>query len=132
MRKKRRALGLQLHVLTVSTESEFDSALGTLARRGRSALLVGSDVLYFVRREQLAALAAQHALPPMTAEDVKWDLDRRVFPEFFGGPVTVTAHVKWYVEDYAAVTLLPPLVTLGLGLLGAWVATGFARKGEGG
>jgi putative tryptophan/tyrosine transport system substrate-binding protein len=56
-------LGLQLHLLTVSTESEFDSALGTLARRGRSALLVGSDVLYFVRREQLAALAAQHALP---------------------------------------------------------------------
>ena len=58
-----RTLGLQLHVLTVSTESEIDAALGTLARRGRSALLVGSDVLYFVRREQLAALAAQHALP---------------------------------------------------------------------
>jgi ABC-type uncharacterized transport system substrate-binding protein len=58
-----RTLGLQLHVLTAGTESEIDAALGTLARRGRSALLVGSDVLYFVRREQLAALAAQHALP---------------------------------------------------------------------
>jgi putative ABC transport system substrate-binding protein len=58
-----RALGLRLHVLNASTESEIDAALGTLARRGRSALLVGSDVLYFVRREQLAALAAQHSLP---------------------------------------------------------------------
>jgi hypothetical protein len=28
--------------------------------------------------------------------------------------------------------LQPPLVTLGLGLLGVWVVSGFARKGEGG
>src|SRR5215471_13357004 len=71
-----RTLGLGLHVLTVSTESEIDAALGTLARRGRSALLVGSDVLYFVRREQLAALAAQHALPAI--------YDRREFAEAGG------------------------------------------------
>jgi putative tryptophan/tyrosine transport system substrate-binding protein len=58
-------LGLQLHLLNASSESEIAAALGKLARRGRSALLVGSDVLYFVRREQVAALAAQHALPAM-------------------------------------------------------------------
>ena len=84
-----RTLGLQLHVLTVSTESEIDAALGTLARRGRSALLVGSDVLYFVRREQLAALAALY--------------DRREFAvagglmSYGGGILDVHRHVGIYV-----------------------------------
>ena len=68
----------------------------------------------------------------VTVEDVAWDLDRRALPEFFGVPVTVTATVKNYVKDYGAVTLLPPLVTLGLGLLGVWVVSGFARKDAGG
>jgi hypothetical protein len=35
------------------------------------------------------------------------------------------------VRQYAAVAFLPPLVTLVLGLLGAWVVSGFARKGAG-
>jgi hypothetical protein len=36
------------------------------------------------------------------------------------------------VREYALYALLAPLVALVLGLLGAWVVAGFARKGEGG
>jgi hypothetical protein len=35
------------------------------------------------------------------------------------------------IREYAPYALLPPLVTLVLGLLGAWVVSGFARKGAG-
>jgi hypothetical protein len=33
------------------------------------------------------------------------------------------------IKEYAPYALLPPLVTLVLGLLGAWVVSGFARRG---
>jgi hypothetical protein len=33
------------------------------------------------------------------------------------------------VKRYVAYVLLPPLLTLALGLLGAWVASSFERKG---
>jgi hypothetical protein len=33
------------------------------------------------------------------------------------------------VKRYAAYVLLPPLLTLALGLLGAWVVSSFERKG---
>ena len=33
-------------------------------------------------------------------------------------------------KEYAVIALLPPLVTLALGLLAAWVLSGFAREGE--
>jgi hypothetical protein len=65
----------------------------------------------------------------VTAKDFEWVIDRQFLPEFFGVPVTVTGTVKNYVKDYGALMLLPPLVTLGLGLLGVWVASGFARGG---
>jgi hypothetical protein len=47
------------------------------------------------------------------------------------GPVG-SADIAAAAKEYAAFALIPPLVVLGLGLLGAWVASGFARKGEGG
>jgi hypothetical protein len=33
------------------------------------------------------------------------------------------------VKRYVAYVLLPPLITLALGLLGAWVVSSFERKG---
>jgi hypothetical protein len=33
------------------------------------------------------------------------------------------------VQRYVAYVLLPPLITLALGMLGAWVVSGFERKG---
>jgi len=58
-----RALGLQLHVLKVSTEHEIDAAFATLARLHAAGLVIGADNFFNSRSEQLAALALQHALP---------------------------------------------------------------------
>jgi ABC-type uncharacterized transport system substrate-binding protein len=58
-----RSLGLNLHVLTASTASDIDAAFGKLAELRPGALLINGDVFLLSRREQLAALAAQHMLP---------------------------------------------------------------------
>jgi putative ABC transport system substrate-binding protein len=47
----------------VSTASEIDAAFRTLAGLRPDALLVSADFVLLSRREQLVALAAQHALP---------------------------------------------------------------------
>ena len=58
-----RGLGLKLHVLNASTESEIDAVLATLGQRGINALLIGSDVFFFDHRGQIVALAASHSIP---------------------------------------------------------------------
>jgi hypothetical protein len=70
------------------------------------------------------------------------DLEREIYPmcvdrsgatledlAFAFWRVTVTDTIKSYFKEYGGLMLLPPLVTLGLGLLAAWVLSGFARKG---
>src|SRR5260370_11717859 len=58
-----RAKGLQLHILTASTESEIDAAFASLVQRQAGALLVSADPFFFQRREQIVALAARQAVP---------------------------------------------------------------------
>ncbi len=58
-----RTLGLQLHVLNASTESEIDTTLATLAQRGANALLIGTDLVFFDHRKHIVALAAHHSIP---------------------------------------------------------------------
>jgi len=58
-----RSLGLQLHVLNASTESEIDTAFGTLVELRASALVVSVDPFLNSRRAQIVALAARHAVP---------------------------------------------------------------------
>jgi putative ABC transport system substrate-binding protein len=58
-----RTLGLQLHVLSASTNSEIDTAFATLAQRGAGALVIGGDNFLFGQREQIVALAARHSIP---------------------------------------------------------------------
>ena len=58
-----RAIGVQLHILKASSESEIDAAFGSLAHGSAGALLVATDPFFNSRREQLAALAARHAVP---------------------------------------------------------------------
>jgi ABC-type uncharacterized transport system substrate-binding protein len=62
-----RSLGLQLQVLRASTASDIDAVFGTLAELRVGALLVSADLFFLSRREQLVALAAQHALPAIYA-----------------------------------------------------------------
>jgi len=56
-------LGLQFHVLTTSSERDFESAFATLVQQRVDALVVISDPLFTSHRDHLVALAARHALP---------------------------------------------------------------------
>jgi putative ABC transport system substrate-binding protein len=53
----------QFHVVTAGSESELDRAFDTLVQQRVGALFVGSDVLFNNKRDQLIALAQDHALP---------------------------------------------------------------------
>jgi len=58
-----RAIGQQLRVVNASIEPEIDAALAALVNQRDTALLVTNDPLFTGRRDQLVALAAQHAIP---------------------------------------------------------------------
>src|SRR3984893_306544 len=58
-----RSLGLQIHILNASTERDFDPVFASLAQRGVSALVIGSDLFFTSRAEQLAALTVRHTVP---------------------------------------------------------------------
>jgi putative ABC transport system substrate-binding protein len=58
-----RSLGLHLHVLEASTESDIDAAFAALVQLRAGALLVGASVFFRTRQDQLLALARRHAMP---------------------------------------------------------------------
>ena len=58
-----RTLGLQLHVLHASTEADFDTAFVKLVQLRASGLVIGTDLFFNTRSEQLAALTVRHAVP---------------------------------------------------------------------
>ena len=58
-----RARGLDLHVLNASSESDFDGVFANLVQLRAGGLVIGSDAFFTSRSEQLAALAARHAVP---------------------------------------------------------------------
>src|SRR6266851_6352964 len=60
-----RAKGVQLQVLKASSESEIDAAFATLVQLQVGGLLVGPAAPFFIRREQIFALASRHAVPAM-------------------------------------------------------------------
>ena len=57
--------GVELHILHAGTESELDAVFETLPRLRAGALVIGSDVFFNSRPQQLAALAARYAVPTM-------------------------------------------------------------------
>ena len=59
------SLGLKLFVLKAGTELEIDTAFADLAQQKIGMVLVVSDPFFTVRRVQIAALAARHAMPAM-------------------------------------------------------------------
>jgi putative ABC transport system substrate-binding protein len=62
-----RALGVNLLVLNASSSSEIDAAFATLVQQQAGGLLVGGDVFYISRTDQLVTLAARHAVPTIYA-----------------------------------------------------------------
>ena len=60
-----RTLGLQLVVVNARTDSDLEPAFATFSQQHVGAVLVSNSTFYTRRMEQLAALAARHALPAM-------------------------------------------------------------------
>jgi putative ABC transport system substrate-binding protein len=58
-------LGLQLVVVNARTDSDLETAFATLSQQRVGAVLVSASAVYISRREQIAALAARHALPAL-------------------------------------------------------------------
>jgi len=56
-------LGLQLRILQASSERDFDTVFSTLTQLRAGALVIGPDVFFNARAEQLAALTVHHAVP---------------------------------------------------------------------
>jgi len=62
-----RTLRLQLVVVNASTDRDLETAFASFSQQRVGAVLVGGSGFYTRRLEQLAALAARHALPTMYA-----------------------------------------------------------------
>jgi putative ABC transport system substrate-binding protein len=58
-----RTLGLELNVLSASTERDIDQAFATLIPQRVGGLVIVNDVFLITRQEQLAALALHHRVP---------------------------------------------------------------------
>ena len=56
-------LGLHLHVLNASAESDFDAVFANVTQLRAGGLVIGADAFFTSRQEQLAALALRHAVP---------------------------------------------------------------------
>jgi putative ABC transport system substrate-binding protein len=56
-------LGLNLHVLSASNESDFDRVFADVIQLRAGGLAIGSDAFFTSRLEQLATLALRHGVP---------------------------------------------------------------------
>jgi ABC-type uncharacterized transport system substrate-binding protein len=58
-------IGLKIQILNAGTDREIDAAFVSLAQARTGALLVGADIFFNNRIDQIVALAARHAIPTM-------------------------------------------------------------------
>jgi len=63
VRSAAQTLGLELHVLNASTESEFEAAFAKLIGLRASGLVIGGDAFFTSHSKQLAALAVRYRVP---------------------------------------------------------------------
>ena len=61
-----RVLGLELQVLPARNERDIDAVFATVNERRLEGLVMASDPLLGSRRDQVAALAARHAMPAIS------------------------------------------------------------------
>jgi putative ABC transport system substrate-binding protein len=59
------AVGQQLIILDVTSDSDIEAAFATATQRGARALLVGTGAFTNSHRKRLIAMAARHAIPAM-------------------------------------------------------------------
>jgi putative ABC transport system substrate-binding protein len=57
------AKGMELHVVKVSKEDDFEPAFASLVQQKVDALVVGTDPFFTSRRAQIVALASRYAIP---------------------------------------------------------------------
>jgi putative tryptophan/tyrosine transport system substrate-binding protein len=60
-----RTVEMQINVLNARTEIELEAAFTNLVQQNVDALMVGTDPFLLGQRDQLAGLAARHAIPTM-------------------------------------------------------------------
>jgi putative ABC transport system substrate-binding protein len=63
MQAAARILGLDVQVLHAATDRDLDFAFSRLTELRVGGLVISSDSFFFTRSQQLAALAARHAMP---------------------------------------------------------------------
>jgi len=63
VREAARVRGIQLEIMKASTESEIDAAFAVLVQQHSEALLIGDDVFFTSRHEQLVTLASRYSVP---------------------------------------------------------------------
>jgi ABC-type uncharacterized transport system substrate-binding protein len=63
VRSAAQTLGLELHVLNASTESELDAAFAKVIELRASGLVIGGDAFFTRNSKQLAALAVRYKVP---------------------------------------------------------------------
>jgi putative ABC transport system substrate-binding protein len=63
VRASARTLGVQLHVVSATTDNEIDDAFASLAKLRAGGLIIGNDTFFTSRSERLASLALRYALP---------------------------------------------------------------------
>jgi putative tryptophan/tyrosine transport system substrate-binding protein len=68
MQEPMRALGLLLHIVKASKESELDAAFAEARQNNAQALIVATDNLFIGLRDTIIGLAARHGLPAMYFE----------------------------------------------------------------
>jgi putative ABC transport system substrate-binding protein len=63
VREAVQGLGLRLHIANVSSQGEMDAAVGAISQLKVGAVLVGTDPIFAIYRDQLVALAARYKIP---------------------------------------------------------------------
>ena len=63
MEEAARMKGMRLQLLKASSESEIDATFATLVQLRADGLVIGDDVFFASRREQLVALTSRYSVP---------------------------------------------------------------------
>jgi putative tryptophan/tyrosine transport system substrate-binding protein len=63
IRASARTLGVQLQVVSATTDNEIEHAFASLAKLGVGGLVIGNDAFFSSRSERLASLAVRYAVP---------------------------------------------------------------------